>query len=311
MALTIDQRRAHADSLRGAKGRFTSRQSKANEMKLVSHVVPEYAATHLKRLGYGQKVIDECAGSLAERLNVSRDFSDEAFKEIARESFRDRFWTDADDYLSLRNALGNNTDAQAKLDKMLERDTPDRIPGALADKATELNRRPVFDVSDPLAQAAHPSVNTVSHQGIKFHKCNENTVYTDGRVEGVRVQSARPISDQEMDKMAELVAYESSAVLHATGTMSVPFRDSPNSFILRSVPKIARDERGEATIKQELSPRSSEKINRFMGTLAESMEGGSSYVRKDKTRALEGLGKNTPEGLSFFLALTPMERQSK
>lgn len=303
--LTKAQLSAQRELDRKANGEFGYKNSGESSAQLMAFVPDKYAMLQLRRIGYGQKVLDECSEELAERLNVGRQFDDESVSKIAGEIFQNRFRQKPDNYLTVRNSLGSNAAAQVALDSMLENDTAAEVPVHVADKAKELARRRAVNVNDPRVQSADPSVHCVEHQGMVYHKVSENTVYPDGQVDGVRIQAGRAITDQEIEQMSTLVAYEHKATLHATGTMSVPFRDSPNSFIMRSVPKLDKDENGRAFVKQELAPRSSGKLKNFTETLPYSMMTGSSYVRKDNTRAHPGVEGGIPEGFSVFMAITP------
>lgn len=302
---TAAQIAAEREINRNNDGTFGRKNSHEGPMLAASHVPDKYAMLQLKRIGYGEAVIESCGAELASALNVGRQFDDEHVQKVAAEIFERRFRRPADSYLYVRNSMGNDVVGQAHVDRMLTDVELTQVPSQLAAESRRFAARKSVNVSDPRVQQGDQSIQSVEHQGMVYHKVGSNTAFPDGQVEGVRIQAGRPITDKEIEEMAALVKYESKASLHATGTMSVPFRDSPNSFIMRNVPQVETLEDGSLNIKQELAPRSAGKLKNFAETLPRSMEAGSSYVRKDGTRALQGVEGGLPDGFSVFMSVTP------
>ena len=91
----------------------------------------------------------------------------------------------------------------------------------------------------------HPDVqagairDAVDVDGTVFHRRREGT-YPDAPY-AVRIQASRPLTDQEMQRMAQLVGYQYAAEVRGE-PFSDPLRDSPFSFVIAADTTKARSD---------------------------------------------------------------------
>ena len=142
----------------------------------------------------------------------------------------------------------------------------------------------------------HPDVqagvirDAVDVVGTVFHRRREGT-YPDAP-NAVRIQASRPLTDQEMQRMAQLVGYQYAAEVRGD-PFSDPLRDSPFSFIIAAdTTKTRSDDLGAA-------------LERFEAGLDHIVQAGSPVRTTNRagegtkgTRLVEGFNE---AGLTFEL----------
>ena len=107
-----------------------------------------------------------------------------------------------------------------------------------------------FTPEDGAWNVPDPACNTVTAGGITFRKREPGTYAC--WPDAIRVEVGRPVTNEEMRRLAGIVGYTQRSVLRGREGISGPFRDGPNSFyVLQDATKTASDDYGHALAEFE------------------------------------------------------------
>ena len=276
-----------AEHPRAQTGAFTDKPQSAPETALGAPTVTgSFIDSWIRTSNTHGTVTDEVAAEAAATLNTGRNFSDERIAEVLDQiSVRDRGCTHADevkfhDAVELLRRSGHESAADDVYSYV------SLVQAHRGGTPVVSDDEPVFaivatEADDARVQAGEVLDNVVAF-GTFFHRRREG-VYAD-EPSAIRLQASSPLSDDEMQRLAQLAGYAYAAGVRGE-PIGEPERDSRFSFVV-----------GADTTKSR-SDDISVAMQRFEDSLPELIEHGSPVRMTNRsgpgtagTRLIDGLG---------------------